>query len=685
MVQTMGVRTSTHHSKKKSTSNTNEMPPWLRSSAHNVGTYATPGRARTPSSSGSSRDVLASEYSYNNNTTTNNNNNKVNNNHKHVTRKNQDDFFVDDGIVVGGYGQGHCHGAAVYDDWGLPISNPTNFRQGRNAFCRPWLILLNLVAMVLLIGILMQGGPSYSTTSSPSSQQQEDVPDTTLDMIAGPELIGPIPERNEAESRMVGYGHHVVMSETGDRIAVARASGHFNESGQVFVYSNNNKSNKKNRKQKQHKHVSSNNINNDKWQLEQILTAELEQDDLKQFHTGQQHSPLAMSASGDRIAFTEGDHVFIFESSRQGVEWKQIAKLQSLDEEWESAQKQKAQQQQQQQQQQEHPEEQATAVTADDDEDEDDDDDDAVSNDANTRRLAAVDWGNEGSHFGKHLAFSHDGKTLAVMGFNNRKGGYVRVFYDETADIHHKVDHDEIQHLFEPTPDIFLQDVGDALALSGDGKKLAIGIATSRDALHDTGNHNGVVEVFAMGTDYEWYRIGESIFGDHPMEGFGGALSLSEDGMVLAAGVVDGGGPVKIFELIELDHFGRNFHWQQMGQTLLGNHPKEHFGSQVRLDHDGAFVAIGAPGSPDMLNQEEPIEDNMERYLHGKAYLFGFNRESHKWENIGEATSTYEGDGFGYSVAIDGDGDRVIVGAPFRIVSNEVNVGVVQTFGTKQV
>jgi hypothetical protein len=169
------------------------------------------------------------------------------------------------------------------------------------------------------------------------------------------------------------------------------------------------------------------------------------------------------------------------------------------------------------------------------------------------------------------------------------------------------------------------------------------------------------------------------------MEGFGGALSLSEDGMVLAAGVAYGGGPVKIFELIELDHYAKRWHWQQMGQALMGNHPKEHFGSQVRLDHNGALVAIGAPGSPDMMNQEEPIEDDMEPYLHGKAYLFGYNRESQQWENKGEASSIYEGDGFGYSVAIDGDGDRVIVGAPFRIVDDEVNVGVVQAFGMEQV
>ena len=222
------------------------------------------------------------------------------------------------------------------------------------------------------------------------------------------------------------------------------------------------------------------------------------------------------------------------------------------------------------------------------------------------------------------------------------------------------------------------------MALSGDGMKIAIGIATS-DAMGSQGTHTGVVQVYAINEyNEEWSRIGQPIFGDYAMEGFGGAVSLSEDGLVLAVGVAFGGGPVKVYEVVELDHLGHKWQWTQRGQTLTGSNHREHFGAQVRLNYDGTFVAVGAPGSPDMLESDEVIDDDMVQYLHGKAYLYQFSNEGKNWMDAGHATSSYEGDAFGYSLAVSGNGERVVVGAPFRIVEDEINVGVVQIFGGEE-
>ena len=86
-----------------------------------------------------------------------------------------------------------------------------------------------------------------------------------------------------------------------------------------------------------------------------------------------------------------------------------------------------------------------------------------------------------------------------------------------------------------------------------------------------------------------------------------------------------------------------------------------------------------------MLELDEPIEDNMLQYLHGKAYLFEYSDQGNAWVDAGHATSTYEGDAFGYSLAVSGDGGRVLVSAPFRIVENELNVGIAQVFGDEDV
>lgn len=618
--------------------------------------------------------------------------------------------FLDEG-VVNAYGQGHRHGATVYDDWGLPISNPSNFREGRN-MCRPWLVAVNLFAIGLVLGIIIQGGPSSDYKRGRYNwlgQEIMEAPETTWDYL-GEELVGPIPDSFEADNRLVGFGHHVAINERGDRLAVARTSGHRNKPGEVYVYSWRDGAS---RKHNYHPPKPG------KWRLEQILTAELDDDDLALFHVGQQHTPLAMSASGHRIAFTEGDHVFVFESAKTGDLWELIAKVQSLDHDAEdeaaAAADAEAKQSAVEQAEQEKAElkqaavdeetlrkvesgqttvaqdainialsgldgadEESTVTKSESQRKEEEGDD--YEDGERRRKLQGYEWTRGNSHFGKHLAFSHDGKTLAVMGFSRAKGGYIRVFQDETEDIVND-GQDEIHHIFEATPDIFLEEIGDSLTLSGDGKILAIGIATSDD-MGRSGTHNGVVQVFGVEDDDEWYRIGQPIFGDYPMEGFGGSVSLSENGLVLAAGVAYGGGPVKIFEVVETDHFGKKWSWNQIGQTLHGDNHRDHFGSQVKLNYDGSVVAIGAPGSPELLQFDEPIDDDMEQYLHGKAYRFYYDDIAHEWQSGGHAVSAYEGDAFGYALALSGDGERVIVGAPFRIVDDEINVGVVEVFGT---
>jgi len=218
------------------------------------------------------------------------------------------------------------------DDWGLPISNPNNFHEGRN-LCRPWLVAINLFAVILVVSILVHGGPdmdyaSYSFVATNDNQHYYqgllDPPETKWESL-GKDLVGPIPNNKHraAVNRLVGFGHHVAMNEEGDRIAIARTSRNPDMPGEVFVYS---------RKDAKHTRNDRNN-----WRLEQVISAELTEDDKRMSHTGQQHTPLAMSASGHRIAFTEGDHVFVFESLNDREYWRQIAKVHPMGRDHEDA------------------------------------------------------------------------------------------------------------------------------------------------------------------------------------------------------------------------------------------------------------------------------------------------------------------------------------------------------------
>lgn len=77
------------------------------------------------------------------------------------------------------------------------------------------------------------------------------------------------------------------------------------------------------------------------------------------------------------------------------------------------------------------------------------------------------------------------------------------------------------------------------------------------------------------------------------------------------------------------------------------------FGSSIAVDHFGNTAVIGAPGADPIAKDE------------GAAYIF--TRAGTAWTKIATLTDIYggEGDEFGTSVAIDGNGAVVMVGAPY--------------------
>ena len=185
---------------------------------------------------------------------------------------------------------------------------------------------------------------------------------------------------------------------------------------------------------------------------------------------------------------------------------------------------------------------------------------------------------------------------------------------------------------------------GHSVSLSSDGSVVAIG-ANKNDA---TGPYAGHVRVFTNDSD-NWVQIGSDIDGENAYDYFGSAVSLSANGLILAAGAYkhdsDGTykGHVRVFK-------NENNSWVQIGSSIDGVADNDHAGSSISLSSNGSILAIGSYGNDDGGDDC------------GHVRVFQNNNGS--WEQIGnDIRGLNAGDHFGHSVDLSDDGSFLAVGA----------------------
>jgi hypothetical protein len=94
--------------------------------------------------------------------------------------------------------------------------------------------------------------------------------------------------------------------------------------------------------------------------------------------------------------------------------------------------------------------------------------------------------------------------------------------------------------------------------------------------------------------------------------------------------------------------------WEQLGQDINGEAAHDYFGWSVDISSDGRTLAIGAPGN---------FEENDRPGYVGVYYLESDDFGS-SWKQLGQdITGDADGDEFGWSVSLSGDGNTLAVGA----------------------
>ena len=290
-----------------------------------------------------------------------------------------------------------------------------------------------------------------------------------------------------------------------------------------------------------------------------------------------------------------------------------------------------------------------------------------------------------GDHFGATMAVSADGNTLAVgapqegsgatgvngdASLNNAaSAGAVYIFTRNgvgtwTQQAYIKASNTEAGDLF-----------GNAVTLSGDGTTLAVGanqedgpdsgINGTHQALN-TATDAGAVYVFTqdgVGTWTQQAYVKASNTGAGEQIGY--AVALSSSGGTLAAGApyedtsITDSGAVYLYTR---DGTGV---WSQQAMVKAANTGAgDNFGRALALDDGGDTLVVSAPGEDSAATGigGDPADNS----INGAGAAYVFTRDAaDAWSQSTylKATNPDTNDAFGISVAVNGDGGTVAVGA----------------------
>jgi hypothetical protein len=109
-----------------------------------------------------------------------------------------------------------------------------------------------------------------------------------------------------------------------------------------------------------------------------------------------------------------------------------------------------------------------------------------------------------------------------------------------------------------------------------------------------------------------------------------------------------------------------------MGRDIYGRNKGDQSGFSVSLSSDGKTVAVGS-----IFNSD--IEDD-----NGLVRVYSYSDYGFWYQVGGGLYGENEGDEFGYSVSLSGDGDTVAIGSPFND-DNGNDTGCVKVFISQKI
>ncbi|GAB2885957.1 histidine kinase [Microbulbifer echini] len=305
--------------------------------------------------------------------------------------------------------------------------------------------------------------------------------------------------------------------------------------------------------------------------------------------------------------------------------------------------------------------------------------------------------------FGNSLSLSADGQSLAVgaplessaaTGINgdqqdNEISGTGAVYiFDRDED-----SWQQQAYIKANTTDSY-DHFGISVSLSGDGRTLAAGASNESssatgingDENDDSASGSGAAYVFTRSGDSWQQQAYIKASNTDKGDGFGGALSLSADGLTLAVGArrekssatginsdesdnsLNASGAVYIFARTEDS-------WQQQAYIKASNTDEyDSFGNSMSLSADGQILAVEAP-----YENSRAIGiggDQLDNSADNSGAVYIFVRSENNWQQKAylKASNASRADLFGHSISLSADGQTLAVGAR-KEDSNATGIG----------
>jgi hypothetical protein len=274
------------------------------------------------------------------------------------------------------------------------------------------------------------------------------------------------------------------------------------------------------------------------------------------------------------------------------------------------------------------------------------------------------------SYFGHAIGLSKDGHTLAVGAFggelaaDHKGSAYI---FQRTGSAWAQT-----TLLVSPTPTAGLYDeFGSSIAISGDGK--TVGVGAIREQVDNAAAGQVHVFALNPNSHQWVHQAAVHSSTLSPFGDFGAQLSLSEDGTLLAVGAQSEysiptatkaeqphAGSVHVFALT-----GQT--WSHQVRLEAPNADGgDMFGMALSLSDDGSVLAVGAPNEDGTAAGVSLPTDNSitQRAASGAAYVFVRKGSTWGLRNYLKATNPDPNDLFGKAVGLSGDGLTLAVGAP---------------------
>jgi hypothetical protein len=179
--------------------------------------------------------------------------------------------------------------------------------------------------------------------------------------------------------------------------------------------------------------------------------------------------------------------------------------------------------------------------------------------------------------------------------------------------------------------------LGSAVAISGDGARVAIG------SEGDYGYAGSVVVLEYNPNTLQWAPLGLKIRSQRNGDYFGASLAMSNDGSRLAIGAPNSYGYRG--NMLVYEYNSVSGQWSQMGNSVQGDVVNGNAGASVTISGDGSRVAMGAPLSASTA---------------GRVLLFSYDGAN--WVLSGNVIESSVRAYLGGAVALSDNGNRVVVG-----------------------